>query len=186
MKKQSDRNQGRQPKPIGDDPLGSFLMEHFKNFAWTWPHRCDLERLAIQCAPNEWPIVGNRELLRALFRLAACPSELKTNGEHAELIITCLKRSPDFVLELMVELRKKLSMCKPHKLAALKRIETGKFSNAEKQERYNLRKLVASTRAEHIEATQWLDQSYNAKLNPPVQGSSATVRKVGKKKPRKD
>ena len=153
-------NQGRKPKPIAGDPLAAFFMKHFRRFAWDWRHPADLKRLAIDAAPNEWPLVGNPELLHALFRLAAFPAELNVKGEHAELILVSLKRSPDFVLGLLVELRKQLARCKPHKQAMLLEGATGKFSSAEKTERYALRKLTAETTADHKEAANLVDQQF--------------------------
>lgn len=154
------KNQGRQRKDFDGEPLGAFLTKHFGEFAWTWPKRKDLDLLSIECAPNEWPIVGNPELLRAFFLAAALPEEIKDDGVHARLLLHCLKECPDFTLGVLTYLRKQLAKLKPHIRKILLENEAGKLSDAEKQARSEIRKLVAGTKTKHKEAWKFVQERW--------------------------
>lgn len=94
-------------KPFECEPMGAFLMEEFITFARSWPHKKDLKKMAIELAPNGYPMVGNAQLLSVLFRCAVFPERLDPASEDARLFAVCYRRAPDFILALLVCLRAK-------------------------------------------------------------------------------
>jgi hypothetical protein len=159
------RNPGRPIQPIDGDPLGVFLIDHFKNFALKWPNLTDLVSLNfenIKSSPDEYPMVGNPDLLKAVLRAAAFPEEIGADKKEGEYLFLALRGSPDFILALLAHLRKKIAALSPGKKAILYRNHQGKFSDAEKAERARLRCQVNKAnkkRKAAIYTRPWLKNS---------------------------
>jgi hypothetical protein len=179
MRKAIKRNQGRQRKEFAGDPLGAFMLERFCRFAFKWP-REDLERLSIEFDSSGWLIVGNNELVHALYHASLWPEKLETKPEYTKLFLVCFGECPDFTLGVVTYLRKEFAKLKPHKKAILFNTMAGKVSDAEKTERSQLRKLVYDTQLRHKQACEDLRERYRKNMGekgrdasfPPFPGES--------------
>jgi hypothetical protein len=149
------RNQGRKPKKFESDPFSEFMIAEFCRFAWQWKKRRDLENLAIECAPNEWPIVGSPQVFSALLLAAAKPETLEKDGDTGKFFLGCLKRSPDFVAAWLNYFRNILSKMPDSKKAILFGNLDEKFSDAEKTSRAKIRKMIEKNAVDRFEAMIW-------------------------------
>jgi len=147
--------QGRPRKDFDKSPIDTFLMDRFCKFAWDWKHPNDLKRLGIECAPNEWPIVGAEDLLPTLLGFAAEPDKIQPDSKRGKLLLVCLRRSPDFVLALMTHIRNEIRKLKPSKRNVLFGNDKEKLSPAEAEQRREARKLSQRVCSQHDEASRW-------------------------------
>jgi hypothetical protein len=137
---QAPKNQGRQRKVFGDSPLFHFCLSQFYQLAKKWP-AAKVSAVGVVIDKKDGTVAYGNPTLWQLFSIAVDPKQINPRQPNP-LFLTCFKNSPDFTLALISRIRNQIAKCSPEKRAILFGIDSGKFSDREKEQRSELRRLM--------------------------------------------
>jgi hypothetical protein len=154
MKTQPQKNQGRQRKDFADSPFFHFCLKQFYQVAKKYRAK-DISRIGIVLDKESGVVAFGTPTLLELFSIAANPKQINPHKTSA-LFLTCFKNSPDFTLALIARIRNRLAKCSVEKKGILFGIDNGLFTDCEKTERSELRKLINQQGKSHQAANSRL------------------------------